>query len=195
MMEAFISNGTNLLHMELNISSEILNVLFGEEVHARALAKRLDMNHMTVRRSLKELVNENVLEFRKEGRNKVYFMKKSMEARNYALISELYILNKTLKKYPELRKTIKDIQQKKEIRLAVLFGSYAKGIANKNSDIDVFIETKDRNLKQELELLNSRLSVKLGEYDRSSPLIKEIEKNHVIIKGAELFYEKIGFLQ
>jgi len=195
MMEAFISNGTNLLHMELNISSAILNVLFGEEIHARALAKRLDINHMTVMRNLKELVSENVLEFRKEGRNKVFFLKKNMEARNYELISELYKLNKTLEKYPELRKTIKNIQQNKEIELAVLFGSYARGTANKNSDIDVFIETKDRNLKKELELLNSRLSVKIGEYDRSSPLIKEIEKNHVIIKGAEIFYEKIGFLQ
>lgn len=181
--------------MELNISSEILNVLFGEEIHARALAKRLDINHMTVIRNLKELVSENVLEFRKEGRNKIYFLKKNMEARNYELISELYKLNKTLKKYPELRKTIKNIQQNKEIGLAVLFGSYARGTATRNSDIDVFIETKDRKLKQELELLNSRLSVKLGEYDRSNPLIKEIEKNHVIIKGAELFYEKIGFLQ
>jgi len=194
-METFISNGTNSLHMELNISSEILNVLFGEEIHARALAKRLEINHMTVIRNLKELVNENVLEFRKEGRNKVYFLKKNMEARNYELISELYKLNKTLEKYPELRQTIKNIQQNKEIGLAVLFGSYARGTANKNSDIDVFIETKDRNLKKELELLNSRLSVKIGEYDRSSPLIKEIEKNHVIIKGAEIFYEKIGFLQ
>src|SRR3990172_11864679 len=113
MTETFISNGTNLLHMELNITSEILNVLFGEEIHARVLAKRLDINHMTVIRNLKELVSENVLEFRKEGRNKVYFLKKSMEARNYAIISELYKLNKTLKNYPELRKTIQDIQQNK----------------------------------------------------------------------------------
>jgi len=194
-MEIFISNGTNLLHMELNISSEILNVLFGEEIHARALAKRLDINHMTVIRNLKELVSENVLEFRKEGRNKVYFLKKNMEARNYELISELYKLNKTLEKYPEIRQTIKNIQQNKEIGLAVLFGSYARGTADKNSDIDVFIETKDRNLKKDIEFLNSRLSVKIGEYDRSSPLIKEIEKNHVIIKGVEPFYEKIGFLQ
>lgn len=125
----------------------------------------------------------------------VYFMKKNMEARNYALISEVYKLNKTLKKYPELRKTIKNIQQNKEIKLAVLFGSYARGTANRNSDIDIFIETRDRKLKEELELLNSKLSLKIGEYDRSSPLIKEIEKNHVIIKGVEPFYEKIGFLQ
>ena len=181
--------------MELNISSEIIDILSGEEIHARALAKRLDINHMTVIRNLKELVSENVLEFRKDGRNKVYFLKKNIEARNYELISEVVKLNKTLEKYPKIRQTIKNIQKNKEIGLAVLFGSYARGTANKKSDIDIFIETKDRNLKKELELLNSRFSVKIGEYDRSSPLIKEIEKNHVIIKGAELFYEKIGFLQ
>lgn len=181
--------------MELNISSEIIDILSREEIHARALAKRLDINHMTVIRNLKELVSENVLEFRKDGRNKVYFLKKNIEARNYELISEVHKLNKTLKKYPELRKTIKDIQQNKEIKLAILFGSYARFTANKNSDIDIFIETRDRKLKEELELHNSRLSVKIGEYDSSSVLIKEIEKNHVIIKGAELFYEKIGFLQ
>ena len=78
MMEAFISNGTNLIHMEQNISSEIVDILLGEEIHARALAKRLDINHMTVIRNLKELASENVLEFRKEGRNKVYFLKRNM---------------------------------------------------------------------------------------------------------------------
>jgi hypothetical protein len=48
-------------------------------------------------------------------------------------------------------------------------------------------------LKQELEQLNSMLSVKIGEFDRSNPLIKEIEKNHIIIRGAENYYEKIEF--
>lgn len=59
-MLTFIINGTNLLHMELNIASEILDILLGEEIHARALAKKLEINHMTVIRNLKELVSENV---------------------------------------------------------------------------------------------------------------------------------------
>lgn len=191
---SFIVNVTNMLHMEQNLSLELIDSLTGGEFHARALAKKLDTNHMTVSRKLKELLNENALDFRMEGRNKIYFLKKSMEARNYAVMTELYKLNKLLENYPDLRKIIKNIQQNKEIAFAILFGSYAKSTADKSSDIDIFIETKNRSLKQELELLNSRLSIKIGEYDRSSPLIKEIEKNHVIIKGAELYYEKTGFL-
>lgn len=31
-------------------------------------------------------------------------------------------------------------------------------------------------------------------YNKESLLIKEIERNHVIIKGIEIYYEKINFL-
>ena len=61
------------------------------------------------------------------------------------------------------------------------------------SDIDIFVETEKREIKKELELINSRLSIKIGKYDKKNLLIKEIEKNHVIIKGGELFYEKFEF--
>ena len=182
-----------MFHMEQNISFEILNILLNEEMHTRALAKRLNINHMTTLRHLKGLINDNVLDFRMEGRNKIYFLKKNIESRNYATMTELYKLNRVLEEYPVLRKIIKAIQRNSMISLAVLFGSYAKGTVREKSDIDVFIETEDRKLKQELEILNSRLSVKIGEFDRSSPLITEIEKNHIIIKGAENFYEKIEF--
>ena len=42
--------------------------------------------------------------------------------------------------------------------------------------------------------MNSRISVKSGPFDLGSDLIMEIIKNHVIIKGAEEFYAKTGFL-
>ncbi len=182
-----------MFHMEQNTSFELVDILLGEEMHTRALAKRLNINHMTTLRHLKGLVNDNVLDFRMEGRNKIYFLKKNIESRNYATMTELYKLNRVLKKHPGLRIIIKTIQRNPIINLAVLFGSYAKGTVRENSDIDVFIETEDRKLKQELEQLNSRLSVKIGEFDRSNPLIKEIEKHHIIIRGAENYYEKIEF--
>ena len=39
-------------------------------------------------------------------------------------------------------------------------------------------------------MLDARVSVKLGKYDSNNILIKEIEKNHVIIKGVEEYYQK-----
>jgi predicted nucleotidyltransferase len=179
--------------MEQNLDFEILDALSMKGFHARALAERLKTNHMTVLRRLKNLMSENVLDCRNEGRNKTYLLKKSIEARNKIIMAELYKLNKILKEHGELRNIVTKVQCNPEIRLAILFGSYVKGTADKDSDIDLYIETKNRILKKQLERLNSRLSIKIGEYDRSSLLIKEMEKDHVIIKGVELYYEKNGF--
>jgi len=188
------SIGTYMLHMEQNdYKSEIVNELLNNENHIRGLAKKLDTNHMTVLRKIKELEKENVVDYKEEGRNKVYFLKKTIEAKSYAFKTENYKLLKLLNKYPQLRKVVEKIQKNKRIHLAILFGSYAKAIAKQDSDIDIYIETQNRKLKQEIQIIDSRLSIKIGKYDKSSLLIKEIEKNHVIIRGVEEYYEKNKF--
>ncbi len=169
---------------------EIVNILLKEKDHVRKIAKRLNINHMMITRKLKELLKENAVDFKKEGKNKVYFLKKTIEAKTYSFITEEYILLKTIKKYPQLRKIIEKIQKNKNIKLAILFGSYAKGLAKKDSDIDLFIETKNKKIKKELSLIDSKLSIKIGTYNKKNNLIKEINKNHVIIKGIERYYEK-----
>ena len=56
-----------------------------------------------------------------------------------------------------------------------------------------YLRQKFFDLKKEIELIDSRLSVKIGRYDRENLLIKEIESNHIILKGIEQFYEKNRF--
>ncbi|MFH0836857.1 MAG: nucleotidyltransferase domain-containing protein [Candidatus Aenigmatarchaeota archaeon] len=171
---------------------EIVLELLKNQSHIRALAKDIGTNHMTILRKIKELSDDNVIDYKQEGKNKTYFLKKSIEARNYVMMAENYKLLQLLTKYPQLRKIVDAIHENKHIKLAILFGSYAKAIAKKDSDIDVYIDTNGKKLKNELERTDSRISVKLGNYDRKSPLGKEIEKNHVILKGMEDYYEKLG---
>ena len=158
--------------------------------HLREIASHLGINHMMIVRRMKELIKENVVDFKVEGKNKVFFLKRTIEAKNHVFSAESYKLNKLLKKYPSLRGIVEKIQNDKRIKLAVLFGSYAKWIAKEESDIDIYIDTNDQNIKESLSLLHSQISIKIGKYDKSSRLIKEIEKNKVIIKGIELYYEK-----
>ncbi len=180
-----------MFHMEhRDYRLEIINELIGKKEHARELAKKLKTSHTTILRKLKELLKENVLDFNEEGRNKVYFLKKTSEAKTHVFMSEQYKSAKILKEYPNLRNIFEKIQKNRKIKLAILFGSYAKKLAKKESDIDIYIETANIKLKNELEKINSRLSIKIGKYNKDNLLIKEIEKNHVIIKGVELFYEK-----
>ncbi|MGD2072375.1 MAG: nucleotidyltransferase domain-containing protein [Candidatus Thorarchaeota archaeon] len=128
-----------------------------------------------------------------EGRNKVFFLKKNLQTKNYVFNAERYKQIKLLKKYPELSVIAEDILKECHEDLIVIFGSYAKFTAEKNSDIDVYVETKDRKVKDRLESIHSRISVKIGNFDVKSPLIKEIIKHHMILKGVEEFYEKIKF--
>ena len=167
--------------------------LLKKESHPRAISKELGTNHTLVIRKLNELKAENVVDSRTEGRNKSFFIKKTAEARNRVFISETQALTGFIAKHPELRSLIDRVWANRSVSLAVIFGSYAKGLENKNSDIDMFVLTDDRKLKKELELLDSRLNVKIGRfYDASNPLIKEIQKAHVIVKGTERYYEETG---
>ena len=83
----------------------------------------------------------------------------------------------------------------KASRFFYLIFNDAKGIAKKDSDIDIFIEGANKKIKIQLEDFDSKLSIKIGKYDKTNLLIKEIEKNHVIIKGIQGYYEKNKFFE
>jgi predicted nucleotidyltransferase/Trp operon repressor len=177
---------TFMLHMS-QICYKIFEALMGKRSHIRALAKELGTNQTTIARKVKELQAENILDFSPEGKNKVFFIKKSLEAKQYSYIVEHNKLLEAIRKYPRLRQITEIIQKDSRINLAILFGSYAKMSSGKESDIDIYIRTNDRDVKKELESMDSLLSIKIGGYDPENPLAKEIERNHVVIKGVEAY--------
>ena len=178
-----------------NYNIRIVDALLKSDSHVRGLARLLKTNQTTIARKVQQLHNENIVDFRQEGRNKMLFLKKTLEAKQYACIVETHKVLSTLRKYPFLRRIMDAIKKNEKISLAILFGSYAKGNAAKDSDVDIYIDAEDRKLKEDAELIDSKISVKIGRYNKDSLLIKEIDKNHVIIKGAELYYEKNKFFE
>ena len=58
---------------------EIVNELVRKPNHIRGIAKNLNINHMMIVRKIKLLECEKVIDFSLEGKNKVYFIKKSPE--------------------------------------------------------------------------------------------------------------------
>lgn len=85
---------------------------------------------------------------------------------------------------------LEQISKKVDEKLIILFGSYAKFRAKADSDIDIYIETENRNIKKIVENIHSKINVKIGLFDITSNLIKEIIKDHVIVRGFEAVYEK-----
>ena len=182
---------SNMLHMEQILYNIILN-LIKKDNHLRQIAKDLDVNHMTVKRALDTLVKENVLDVREEGRNNVFSVKKTLEARNFVLMSEINKLNSFIADHPELKQNLKDLNILHK-GIIVIFGSYAQGTDTKESDIDIYIDTSSSKILKYAKDINKKFSVKIGNYDNESLLIKEILGNHVIVKGVEEFYEKNKF--
>jgi predicted nucleotidyltransferase len=178
-----------------NLELEIILVLLSGENHLRGIARQLNESHSTILRKLNKLVMDNILDYRMEGKNKVFFIKKNLQAKNYVFNAERYKLIKLLREYPELDIIMEEISKASKETLVIIFGSYAKFIAKKNSDIDLFVETRNRAVREQLESIHSRIKVKLGDFDLSSSLIKEIIKNHAILKGVEEFYEKTKFFE
>jgi len=170
---------------------EIILVLLKQKgIHVRAIAKAVNKPHATISRVMKGLLNKNVVDFKIEGKNKVFRLKKSIEALQYVYMAEHFKVLKLFEKYPMLSVISEAILSRTSEKLVILFGSFAKFNARKNSDIDVFIETKKKKAKEQVENIDSRISVKIGKLNRKSPMIKEIIRDHIILRGVEHYYEK-----
>jgi len=123
-------------------------------------------------------------------------------SKSFILNAENYKLSKIINKHPELEPIFQDVIKKSKSSLILLFGSYAKNTEKKDSDIDIYIKTTNPKIAKEVQKiynllsdLISIISIKTGNFNSDDLLIKEIIKNHVIIKGGEEYYKKIKFFE
>jgi len=177
-----------------NIELEIILSLIRGEGHVREIARTINEPHSTVIRKLSLLMQDNAIDYKQEGKNKVFFIKKTLQGKHYVFSAERYKFIKLLRKYPELSVILEDIL-KLINELIILFGSYAKFSAKEDSDIDIYIKTEDQKIRHKIKELHSKVNIKTGKFDANSLLIKEIIKNHIIIKGIEEFYERSKFFE
>jgi predicted nucleotidyltransferase len=184
-----------MIQIKINYEYEIILYLLKKEAHGRELAKGLKTSLTRVQSILTELRNSNVLDYKTQGKNHIYFIKGNLVAKSFILNAENYKLAKLLRKYPFLEPLFKEITERYSDLMIILFGSYAKFIPKEDSDIDLYIETDDKRIKESIQRMNDNLNVKTGKFNKDDLLIQEIVKNHVIIQRGSLFYEKLGFFK
>ena len=85
---------------------------------------------------------------------------------------------------------LKEVLQNTEVEKAILFGSYAKNTPNKNSDIDIVIDSngKIRGLKffAIMDMIREKFDkevdvIEKTEINKNSKIEKEIEETGVIV--------------
>jgi len=184
-----------MTQLKINYTYEVLLLLLKGERHGRDLAKELNTSLTRIQSVLTELREGNVLDYKTRGKNHVYFIKKNLISRAIIINAENYKLIKILNKNPELEPIFQDIITKSKASLIILFGSYAKSNAKKESDVDIYIDTTNPKIKKEVQQVYDLVSLKIGKFNPEDLLIKEIIKNHVIIRGSEEFYDKIKLFE
>ena len=158
------------------IEYEIVLNLIRSKTHGRALAKELKLPLTTMQRAINKLYETNVLDFEESGKNKIYHIKNHLSAREYVCMAEHYKIIKLIQHYPFLEPILSELK-KINSPLIMLFGSYAKFIPKKDSDIDIYLESRDMKTKEKAEEIYSRLNAKIGSFDKDDLLIKEKKKD------------------
>ncbi len=164
---------------------------YNKKIYGRNIAKKLKMNQKTVSNVLNKLENENILKFSQEGKNKYYYLNGFYPYKK-EIIQMVEIERKIgfLEKYARLKELFLKLEEQTD-GVLVIFGSYANLNANEKSDLDVFIIGSIKDFENDLEeSYNLKINViksDKNKFNRNEYIIKEIIKNHIILKGAEEF--------
>jgi predicted nucleotidyltransferase len=156
-----------------------------KEYHVREVSRLVNQSPTTISKKLKELAKKNFLIFRNELNHSLYKSNNEYEEYKQAKIS--YNLNK-LKESGLIDFLIKEYGYPEAI---ILFGSFAKGEDNKNSDIDLAVISPNKT-KVNLEKFRTKLKkeIQLFILSKKEIVIMEVKNKELLnnlINGITLY--------
>ena len=198
-----LNNSGNLSYHMVKLSTlkvEILSIYlldYSKSFYLREIAKRIGKSHVGLIPHLNELVKDKILVVNQVGRSKLYSLNKS----NYLVCDYLIILEK-LKTLDFLNNNLllkKFYFEFDNLNLDfILFGSFAKGNFNSESDVDILVIGEvssflEKKIKDFGKIYSKKFHITKASIEdfygssRENPLIVEVLKNHIIISGFERF--------
>lgn len=190
---------TQLCKMIHNTYFEIIAQFLGDytrEIYGRQLIGKVSLSQKAIALTLEKLESEGVLVSRKSGNMRFYALnKKNPQIKDIITITELTRKTEFLNKHKIIAQVFKG-----DSRIIGVFGSYAKNIEKKDSDVDIFIigeKNSTDNYVESAQMFDLDVSIKyfsLKEFKklRNNPLVKEIIAHHVILSNAEGFVSIVG---
>jgi predicted nucleotidyltransferase len=189
----------NMVEIPTNITLEIVSLftdLTIESLNISQIAKKVKKRHTSILPHINELEKASVLSTKIKGRNKeVFINKNSINSSYYLLMAETFKVIKSMKKYPIIKKICEETRNC--TKTILVFGSYAKGIAQTQSDIDVIVISKkskeiDNIMNKISQTYGKEINVKyISKINPKDHLTYEIIKNHLIIRGSDIFISEV----
>ena len=189
-----------------NINQTTLRILglfssdYRKAIHIREIARDIQIDVKAVGIQLNRLEKANVLSSALRGRNKEYQLNLSNPVTIYYIIlAEAFASIIYLEKYFLVKKLTSEIANKIEGTI-ILFGSFARGEATEESDIDLFVISEKkadaeavsevgRLMGREINMKSTGKKQFLNGLMENDPLIKEVVSSHIVIKGVDQLVE------
>jgi predicted nucleotidyltransferase len=182
------------MYQKRNKELDILLLYLGDyrkQFYLREISKRTKIPLKTTQNLIAILEENNILKSSIRGKNKYFKLNlENIKTKFYLLQSEIYKTIFFLEKYPPFKTFLKELKTNDAI---IVFGSFAKLMADKDSDADLLIISKE---EQELpmHLLPYKVhEIKLTEasftksIEKQEALIKETEENHIILNNHSFY--------
>ena len=192
------------MYKKIRITENTLHVLslftndFGREYYIREVKKLLKISPRTAQLILEDLEDKGVIESKIRGKIRTYKIKLSEFTKRYFVFVEQYKAIAFLEKNLMIKEIVEKITPNIK-GIGIIFGSYAKGIENKESDLDIFVagNYNKEEIKRVSKNLGIDISVKcypMKTFERNinkDILLKEILKNHIVFVNVEQFIQKV----
>ena len=192
------------MYNKINITENGLQIIslftngFDREYYIREVEKLLKISPRTAQLILEDLENKGIIESKVRGKIKSYKLKISELSKRYFTFVEQYKSIAFMEKNLLVKEVIEKISPFIN-GIGIIFGSYAKGIFNKESDLDIFVagNYEKEEIKKVSRNLGVEISVKgyplktFGKNISQDILLKEILKNHIVFINTEQFIQKV----
>ena len=165
---------------------------YAKELYGRELLKKTPVSQKAIALALAELEVKGILKSRKQGNIK--YFRFNLE---HSEIKDILLSLETARKLEFFKKERKMAHLfKEDHRIVGIFGSYVKGTAREDSDIDVFViggkmkqdyDAQGRNFDLHISLKYFSEREFIALIKQKNPLCKEIIKHHVLVFGIERF--------
>ncbi len=182
------------MYQKGNNELKILALYLGDyfkQFYLREISKLTKIPLKTTHRVVSNLEKDRILKSIVSGKNKYFKLNlDKIQTKLYLLEAEIHKTALFLDKYPLFKTFLKELNTSS---LLVVFGSFAKFKADKDSDLDLLIVLRE---KEELpfHLLGYNLhKIELFEKDfikameNNETLIKEIAENHTILNNHSFY--------
>ncbi|MBU0757559.1 MAG: nucleotidyltransferase domain-containing protein [Nanoarchaeota archaeon] len=179
-----------------NTQMKIISELIFKKYYLRELSKRINEIPSTVLRNLNQMEKDKIIESYHEGKNKYFFLPKRITSLFLIKLAEDFRTLAFFEKHKEKIALFNDILKSAETSTEViLFGSFAKGIETKESDLDILVKD-DKNIKSKIINIEREYGLEINpkiikSIDFENLVIKEVIAHHIILKGGEFIYEQL----